>query len=68
MSNLKHAREAKEYTQEQMASLIGIAVSSYNMYEKGNRNIPANIADRISEIVQKPKEEIFLPIKFTISK
>lgn len=36
-SRLKEARIAKEYTQEQLANLIGVAKSTYTGYEKGNR-------------------------------
>ena len=68
MNKLKLAREAKGYTQEQLSQLAEIAVSTYNMYEKGNRNVPEAIADKIANILQEPKEKIFLPVKFTVSK
>ncbi|AFM01506.1 putative transcriptional regulator [Desulfitobacterium dehalogenans ATCC 51507] len=68
MIELKFAREAKGYTQEQMAQLVKIGVSTYNMYEKGNRNVPDYIADRIANVLQIPKDEIFLPVRFTVSK
>ncbi len=36
-TRLKEARLAKEYTQEQLANIIGVAKSTYTGYEKGNR-------------------------------
>lgn len=36
-SRLKEARLAKGYTQEQLATQIGVAKSTYTGYEKGNR-------------------------------
>ncbi len=68
MNKLKFAREAKGYTQEKMAQLAKIGVSTYNMYEKGNRTVPDNVAERIANALQIPKEKIFLPVKFTVSK
>ncbi len=36
-NRLKEARLAKNYTQEQLADIIGVAKSTYTGYEKGNR-------------------------------
>ena len=35
--NLKNARERKEITQKEMAERIGVAKSTYSLYESGNR-------------------------------
>lgn len=51
-----------------MAKLLDVAVSTYNQYERGTRSIPCLIAEKISSILEVSCDEIFLPIKFTISK
>jgi DNA-binding XRE family transcriptional regulator len=56
------------YTQEQMSNFLDIAVSTYNQYEKGTRNVPKIIANRTAEILNVPIDEIFLPTRFTVSK
>ena len=48
--------------------MLGIAVSTYNQYENGVRSVPKDAARRISEILQIPLDDIFLPEKFTVSK
>lgn len=68
MIQLASLRVERGYTQEQMANMLGIGISTYNQYEKSNRSIPANIATKISEILKIDKEKIFLPTKFTVSK
>lgn len=68
MSKIEDIRKAKGYTQEFVASAVGIATSSYNQYETGARNIPADIAQRIADTLGVEVGEIFLPTKFTISK
>lgn len=65
---LENARKKRGYTQEQMARKLEIAVSTYNQYEKSARNVPVEIAEKISNILETDMLDIFLPKKFTISK
>ena len=68
MTKLEQARIGKGLTQEAVASKVGIAVSTYSMYENGLRAIPRLIAESIAETVGCEVKEIFLPEKFTVSK
>lgn len=65
---LECVRKERGFTQEQMATKLKIAVSTYNQYETGNRSVPADIAKSICEILKVDISFIFLPIKFTVSK
>ena len=67
-NTLAETRKEKGYTQEKMAKMLEIAVSTYNQYETGARNVPAKIAEKICDILQIQVPIIFLPEKFTISK
>lgn len=66
--SLEDVRKEKGLTQEQMATSLEIAVSTYNQYENGARNVPKSIADAAAHILGVKVEEIFLPTKFTTSK
>jgi len=68
LSNLCNIRLNKNLTQEYMANSLKIAVSTYNQYENAVRNIPVSIVNQISTILGVKVEDIFLPIKFTVSK
>ena len=68
MSRLYSKRIERGLTQKYMAENLGIAISTYNQYENAIRSIPANIAAKISNILQVKNEDIFLPLKFTVSK
>ncbi len=65
---LREYRKEKGLTQSQMAEMIGIVVSSYNMYETGQRSVPIAKAEKIATILNVKVDEIFLPKKFTTSK
>lgn len=65
---LKEWREEKGLTQADMAKELGIVVSSYNMYETGQRAVPFDKAKKIAEILNAGMDDIFLPQKFTVSK
>lgn len=65
---LAEKRQKKNLTQEQMATLLGIATSTYNQYENSQRGIPTEIVKKISKILDIEAAEFFLPSKFTISK
>lgn len=66
MRQIEDIRKAKGFTQEYVAANVGVATSSYNQYETGARNIPADVAERIASVLGVDVGEIFLPIKFTI--
>jgi transcriptional regulator with XRE-family HTH domain len=66
--SLSEARVEMGYTQDEMSKLLKVAVSTYNQYETGARNVPAEIVDEISRILKIEKSEFFLPTKFTLSK
>ncbi len=68
MNNLEQLRTLRGLTQEDVASSVGIAVSTYSMYANGHRAIPRLIAERIANTLNCRVEEIFLPEKFTVSK
>lgn len=68
MSQLADERQKRHFTQEYMASKLGICVSTYCQYETGSRNVPKNIAEKIASILMISVEDIFLPHKFTVSK
>ena len=66
--NLQLIRKKKKLSQMQMAEKLNIAVSTYCQYETGERNIPAEIVDKISNILEIDIKDIFTPTKFTVSK
>lgn len=68
MRALSDIRNEHGFTQEQMAGRLEIAISTYNQYEKGGRNVPKEVAEKVSCLFNVPIEEIFLPVKFTVSK
>jgi len=65
---LESVRKKMGLTQEQMASMLDISVSSYNQYETGARSVPTEIAQKICKILDVDISCIFLPTKFTVSK
>ena len=66
MKQIEDVRKEKGYTQEYVAANIGVATSSYNQYETGARSIPADIAERIAGVLGVARDDIFLPVKFTV--
>lgn len=66
--NLSELRVINDMTQSEIADKLNIAVSTYNMYENGLRNIPDDKAEQIADMLGVKINDIFLPIKFTISK
>ena len=63
---IEGARAARGFTQEQVAKSAGIPLSSYNQYETGARSVPAEIAQRIAQVLRVEVSDIFLPTKFSI--
>lgn len=68
IKSLAEVRKEKGFTQEQMASQLGIGVSTYNLYESGKRTVPEEIANKIALILNVELSSIFSPKKFTVSK
>ncbi|MBL7575558.1 DNA-binding transcriptional regulator, XRE-family HTH domain [Peptoniphilus asaccharolyticus DSM 20463] len=66
--SLQSIRESHKLSQQDMAKNLNIAVSTYCQYETGKRNIPKNTAEKIANILNVNINDIFLPIKFAISK
>lgn len=68
MEKLAELRKKKGLTQETMARKLDIGLSTYNQYENSQRGIPIRTAKKIALILNIPLEDIFLPIRFTVSK
>jgi len=66
LKRLAKVRISSGKTQEEMAKIIGIAISTYNQYENSQRNIPYNVASKISEVLNVEISDIFLPTRFTV--
>lgn len=57
--NLKALREANNYTQEQVASFLGIQRSAYSNYETGDREAPIEILEKASSLFGCEMELLF---------
>ena len=68
MKNIASIRIEKQLTQADMARMLNMSVSGYNMYENGIRRIPKNKALHIAKILELNIEECFTPTTFTIVK
>jgi len=66
--SIEELRKERNITQIEMSKILDIPVSTYNMYEKGNRRVPRKIACHIAKVLKVKVEDIFLPSTFTISK
>ncbi len=47
--NLRKLREMASYTQEEVASALGITRSAYSNYETGDREVPYDIIEKASD-------------------
>ena len=47
--NLKRIREAARYTQDEVSSAIGVTRSAYSNYESGEREMPYDVIERVSD-------------------
>ena len=68
MHKVSDMRKAKGITQEEMAKILGIGESTLSMYESGQRTIPSEVAKKIAVILGVEIKDIFLPVRFTLSK
>lgn len=55
---LKDLREDHDYTQTELASMLGISQRGYSHYEKGDNDIPTEILIKLSEIYQTSTDYI----------
>lgn len=67
MTELERRRKEKEHTQQYMADEIDVSVGCYNMYENNQRRIPVEKAEKIANILDCKKDDIFVPSSFTVS-
>ena len=58
-SLLKAARLEKGYTEDQLAELAGVSVNVIRAYEAGDRVPRDEIKVKLSEILERPVEELF---------
>ena len=67
MNNLKALREAKGLTQTELGAKIGVSQRHIAFLESGDRQPSFSLAVRLSSILGKNVEDIFLPIECTDS-
>ena len=48
--NIKLLRQASNYTQESVASFLGIGRSSYSNYESGDRELPLSCMEKLADL------------------
>lgn len=48
--NIKLMREASNYTQENVASFLGIRRSAYSNYESGERELPLSCMEKLADL------------------
>lgn len=56
--NLKRIRIEKGFSQKEFAEKLGVAKSTYCMYESGNREPNVQTIKRISELLNVPTDEL----------
>lgn len=57
--NFKKLREAANYTQEELAKAIGITRSAYSNYELGEREVPYDVIEKVSDFFGCDMELLF---------
>lgn len=48
--NIKLLRQASNYTQESVASFLGIGRSAYSNYESGDRELPLSCIEKLADL------------------
>ena len=56
---LKSARAAKDYSQQQLAELVGVSRQTINAIEKGDYNPTINLCRAICKALNKTLDELF---------
>jgi len=62
-NRLKIHRMKNRLTQKQLAQMLGIATSTYNMIENGKRRVSLQRAKQLEEILGTKIDELFLDRK-----
>ena len=57
--NLKFARERKGISQKDLAEIIGVAKSTYSLYESGNREPNVQTIKKIADALNVSADELF---------
>lgn len=57
---LKAKRVEKNYTQAELAKVLGVATATYNRYEKGYYEMTESIINKLLTILECKYEDIFL--------
>ncbi len=55
---LRDLREDRDYTQAELAAMLGISQRGYSHYEKGDNDIPTEILIRLANIYQTSTDYI----------
>lgn len=61
MNQLATIRKKHNMSQTELAKKLGITPQRYNLYEKGKRKLPVEIAFEVSKLLRVTLDEIFLP-------
>lgn len=61
---MKFYRQKNNLTQEEVATILGISVSAYNMIENGNRGISLVRAKQLENVFNATINEIFFNNEF----
>ena len=56
---LKSARAAKDYSQQQLAELVGVSRQTISAIEKGDYNPTINLCIKICKVLGKTLDELF---------
>ena len=56
--NLREAREKKKMSQKDVADIIGVAKSTYSLYESGNREPNVQTIKKISDALNVSADEL----------
>ena len=58
--NIRKIRKARRVTQEEMADKLGMSITAYRDFERGNTSILNNNLIKISALLETPAEELVL--------
>jgi len=56
-------RVARNLRSWEFAQLIGCDPQRWYKFENGKKPVPADVADRVAELLGKPMEELFAPVE-----
>jgi len=67
VNRLKRLRESKGLNQVEIADILGISPQRYNMYERGKRSMPVEIAKDVADYFGVTLEEIFFDNELNVA-